>query len=183
MAMGPRDEAGNTSMPKLETFCSPKSVIDIALPKHEMCTEKRRVRFEKECKHISIPSALELTDEIITSLWYSDDEYRLFKRSLGFIVKMMEKDMKALENDEELCPRGLEAKTKMGNRNRRRMIEEGWDVVLYEQEQQGKQRKGPPNASRIARLYREATSTCSMEAFVRGKKDEKYVQNLKEDSA
>jgi len=176
--MQARGQERSINNPKVASFGSPNSVRNVI----QLGFEKngtRRVRFamkNRRLDNVIIPAELELTEEDITSLWYTNDEYQLFKRSQQFIVKMMEKNIKSLEDDDELCPRGLEAKTKMGYKRRKEAIEEGWDAVLVEQD------KKCTNPLRIANVYGKATAPCSIEAFLRGKRDEKYASMLNTNS-
>lgn len=172
---------------RLRSLCdslgSPRSVItNIPPPTFEKVG--KRVRFAKRksktAVNLTIQPSIELTEDDVASLWYTKDEYRLFKRSQFFIVKMMEQGIASLEEDEELCPRGLEAKTKKGTQRRRQAIEEGWDVVLGEQERQWREKN--PNAVKLSGLYHEVAGESSMEAFIRAKRDEQYVTRLKKDS-
>ncbi len=169
MRMGVREKESKGSMQLISVFFgSPQSVVTTKQP--ELETKGRRVRFaKKSTRYISPTIVLEEVD--VTSLWYTEDEYRLFKRALLFIVKLMDTQMKFLEEDEELCPRGLEAKTKVGFKKRKNAIEHAWDVVLAEHH----------SPSRTARLYHEAAASCTMEALLRAKRDEQYVGKLNMD--
>jgi hypothetical protein len=167
--MGVREKENKGSKPLISVFFgSPRSVISTKQPEFE--TKGKRVRFAKKSTlYISRSTALKEVD--VTSLWYTEDEYRLFQRAFLFIVKLMDTQMKFLEEDEELCPRGLEAKTKVGVRKRKDAIEYAWDVVLAEHH----------SPTRTARLYHEAAASCTMEAFLRAKRDEQYVGKLNTD--
>jgi hypothetical protein len=173
-----RGQERNINKSQGAAFGSPRSVCKVIQLGFEN-NGTRRVRFATKNRQLDIviiPAELELAEEEMTSLWYTDDEYRLFKRSQQFIVKMMGKNMNSLEDDDELCPRGLEAKTKMGYKQRKEAIEKGWDAVLIEQD------KKCPDPLRIAILYGTATAPCSVEALLRGKRDEKDVSKLNADS-
>lgn len=118
------------------------------------------------------PLRMELTEDDITTLWYTKAEYRLSKKSQLFIVKMMEKGLR-LEEDDELCPRGLEAKTRKGARGHQDNIDASREAVMWEQDKQW--RDGRHSAVALARVYAESAAQSKMAAFVTGKRDALYV--------
>lgn len=123
-----------------------------------------------------IPAAIELTEDDVDALWYTKEEFQLSRKSQMFIVKLMERGMSSLEDDEELCPRGLESRTRAGARRKTRTIEASWDAVLGEQEKQWDE--GRFSAWALARIHFEASAQSSMEAFLAAKRDAQYVENL-----
>eukprot|EP00934_Nitzschia_sp_Nitz4_P002115 Nitzschia sp. Nitz4//scaffold289_size23394//9758//10390//NITZ4_008477-RA/size23394-processed-gene-0.12-mRNA-1//-1//CDS//3329545822//2115//frame0 len=114
-----------------------------------------------------------LTEDEVSALWYSTDEYRLIKKSQYFALKLME-NKEPFPDDEDLCARGLESRTRNGSRLKRMNIESAWDAVLYEQEKQ--YNDGRYNTTLLAKIYREATAQCAMTAFLRAKSDSQFVQ-------
>jgi hypothetical protein len=122
-----------------------------------------------------------LCEEERVALWYSKEEYALMKRSSSFTVRLMmelQRDVRSFygEEDQELCSRGLESKTRGGARRRRQNIMSAIDAVLLEQERQWEM--GVFNdVYSLARVYREATAQCSMEAWLVAQKDAKAVDS------
>lgn len=116
-----------------------------------------------------------LSDEEVNALWYTPDEYRLIRNSQYFAIKMLENKECALEENDELCSRGLESRTKAGARRKRMNIAASWDAVLYEQEKQWDEGRYSPTA--LAKVYRDATAQCEMVAFLAGKRDAQFVQD------
>jgi hypothetical protein len=181
MAIAERDETSTMDKPLSVSFGSPKSVVSTVHPGFEKIGKSVRFAMtSKQFDNMSSPTSIELTENDIISLWYTEAEYGLFKRSHRFIVKLMETDLSSVEEDEELCPRGLEAKTTLGYRKKIQAIEDAWNAVMFEQDKQFRENSFSP--SRLARLYHEVAAPCSMEAFIRGKQDEKYVAKLAKDS-
>ena len=144
------------------------------------CTRENRksVSFAaKESLVRKIPASFELTEDDVETLWYTKEEFQLSRKSQMFIVKLMERGMSSLDEDEELCPRGLESRTRAGARRKNEAIEASWDAVLGEQEKQWEE--GRFNAWALARIHFEASALSSMEAFLAAKRDTQYVENLK----
>jgi hypothetical protein len=134
----------------------------------------RRVTFENKADVVrNIPSIDELPEEDIDSLWYSENEYLLIHKSCVFIVKMMESKRIMQADDDELCTRGLEFKTKAAAKSRRRQVEISIDSVLLEQERQWDEQYDDPK--NIAEVYRQATAQSSIAAHLSGQKDAKIV--------
>jgi len=139
---------------------------------------RKRVSFQQDEKLIQeIASRVELTEEDLDALWYTKDEYELSKKSQLFIIKLMDRGMGSLENDDELCPRGLEGRTRAGARRKRKSIEAAWDAVLGEQEKQWDE--GRFNSFTLARVYLESAAQSAMAAFLAAKRDEEFVHGNK----
>jgi len=139
---------------------------------------RKNVSFaDKETLVRIIPATIELTEDDVDALWYTKEEFQLSRKSQMFIVKLMERGMSSLEDDEELCPRGLESRTRLGARRKNETIEASWDAVLGEQEKQWQE--GKFSAWSLARIYFEASAQSSMEAFLAAKRDAQFVENLK----
>jgi len=162
-----------------DTYCaSPRSTI-YTFGSTTTCTKEKRksVSFESKEKLVRvIPASIELTEEDIDALWYTKEEFNLSKKSQLFIIKMMERGMSALEDDDELCPRGLEGRTRTGSRRKNKIIETAWDVVLGEQERQWEE--GRFSTWALARIYFEYAAESAMDAFLAGKRDAQYVKNM-----
>lgn len=171
------DATGNGERITLEScYASPRSTIH-AFGSSCKRERRRKVSFEPGDKlYRVIPTSVELTEEDVAALWYTKEEFNLSKKSQMFIVKMMDRGMTALEDDEELCSRGLEGRTRAGTRRKSKIIEAAWDAVFSEQEKQW--RDGRFSAWTLARIYFESSAASSMDAFLAGKRDAQYVQNM-----
>ncbi len=124
----------------------------------------------------SSPS-LSLSDDEISLLWYTREEYSLIQKSVSFTVKLMErKDVTIDDDDTELCYRGLESQTRRGSRRKRQNVEVAVDTVLMEQEHQWE--TNVTDHATLARLYRNACAQCSMEAWLVAQKDAKAASPL-----
>lgn len=121
-----------------------------------------------------------LCEEERASLWYTREEYALMRRSSSFTVRLlMELQQRGTEfligDDEEMCIRGLEGKTRTGARRRRHAIVSAIDAVLVEQERQWDIGL-LSDVYGLARVYREASAQCAMEAWLTAQEDAKAVQ-------
>ena len=133
-------------------------------------TRSHRVRFSSDVDEF--PSRIHISDDDISDLWFTKQEYQLMQRSRVFIVRMMASKQVALD-DADMCARGLENMTKAGGRRRRENIQTSIDAVLDEQEHQWQQ--GQVNLGALARVYTQATRHCAMAAYIAGQRDAKEV--------
>ena len=113
------------------------------------------------------------------SLWYTGNEYKLIKSSFFFTVKMME-SKHVLLDDNEMCTRGLESRTRAGTQRKRQHVQTSVDVVLYEQERQWEKNCYSP--TRLAKVYRDISAQSSMSAFLAAQKDAKVVHGERHNS-
>ncbi len=157
---------------------SPRSTIHAFGPASNKA-KGRKVSFEASDKLVQVfpASSMKLNEEDVAELWYTKEEFNLSRKSQMFIVKLMERGMSSLDDDEELCPRGLEARTRAGTRRKNNIIEAGWDAVLGEQEKQWQD--GRFSAWSLARTYFESAAASSMDAYLMAKRDAQYVQNMR----
>jgi hypothetical protein len=118
-------------------------------------------------------SSVELTEKEVEALWFSKAEFRLMQKSYAFIVRLIEYNQ-GLEDD-EMCSRGLETKTRLGMRRRKQQIEVAVDAVLFEQEKQWKE--NIYSTRRLAEVYRPYTAQCSMTAYLVAQKDAQETKN------
>lgn len=154
---------------------SPRStlkMIEARVPGKKHC---RSVRFENDdCLVVMSPQPVTLSQKEISSLWYSQDEYRLIKSSQFFTVQKMESDELVLNNnDEDICTRGLESRTVRGRTRRQRNINCGWDCVLAEQDKQYE--TGLYSTTALAKAYRDVSAKCSMAAYLVAMRDKEYA--------
>jgi hypothetical protein len=160
----------------MQVEASPRSTIDAFSTKTQNESAKQVSFASEDMLEQEIPptgSRMELTEEDVATLWYTKDEYRLSKKSQLFIVKMMERGLSSLEDDDELCPRGLEERTRKGARSKQQNIDASRDAVMWEQEHQWE--GGRHNSWALSRVYSESAAQCTMAAFLIGKRDAQYV--------
>jgi hypothetical protein len=137
------------------------------------------VRFAEETTE-SIAFSRPLCEEERISLWYTKEEYALMNHSSSFTVRlMMGSHCKAgsidVADDEEICTRGLECRTRTGARKRRRNIFTAIDAVILEQERQ-RDIASFNDIYAIARVYRDASAQCSLDSWLVAQKDAKAVE-------
>jgi hypothetical protein len=143
------------------------------------CPTRLRVRFAVETKltRESENFKTQLSEEDTTSLWYTREEYALMKRSSSFIVRqfMVRRNGVSVNDDDgdddELCIRGLEGKTRCGVSRRRKNIEQAIDAVLVEQQRQKEIFSTCGDIYALSRIYRDSTAQCCIEAWVAAQKD------------
>ncbi|KAG7359804.1 hypothetical protein IV203_034902 [Nitzschia inconspicua] len=145
-----------------------------------------QVRFAPDCALTQVHTDYSrlLYEEEQASFWYTKQEYALMKRSSSFTIRLMTElqqrgasPSKYLEQeDEEMCTRGLEAKTRSGARRRRQNIVTAIDAVLMEQERQ-RQVGSINDIYNLAHIYKDATASCSMDAWLAAQKDAKAVED------
>lgn len=123
--------------------------------------------------------AVRLSDDEIVSLWYTEEEYCLMKKSISFTVKLMERNQTSMYDDDEVCPRGLEGHTRNGSIRKSQNVEGAVDSVLIEQERQWETNVVDDVA--LARLYRSVCAQCTMEAWLVAQKDAKAARPVEDD--
>eukprot|EP00529_Nitzschia_sp_RCC80_P032559 CAMPEP_0113485732 /NCGR_PEP_ID=MMETSP0014_2-20120614/24636_1 /TAXON_ID=2857 /ORGANISM="Nitzschia sp." /LENGTH=232 /DNA_ID=CAMNT_0000379389 /DNA_START=245 /DNA_END=943 /DNA_ORIENTATION=- /assembly_acc=CAM_ASM_000159 len=119
----------------------------------------------------------DLTKEERNVIWYQQEEYAEIKQSFVVIVrKMMRSPNQQIEDTDEICCRGLEARTKVGSRARSRVrCKAIWSVL---DEQSIQLDEGVHDEDFIADVYRELTSSSSLEALNKGLKDQSVMLDL-----
>lgn len=115
-----------------------------------------------------VPSRSEYTRDEVRRLWYVDQEYKTIKNDIMVTLKQMMKTFPASEN-EQMCYRGLEFRTKEGALLKTLRRENAYDAVLGEQARQYLLELNEP--SLIATMYSRATSESCQEAILRAQKD------------
>jgi hypothetical protein len=140
------------------------------------------VRFAPESMLIreNIDFSWPLCEEELKSLWYTKEEYALMKRSTSFTVRLMmglQRQAGSIDeaDDEEICTRGLESRTRTEARKRRHNIFCAIDAVMLEQERQ-RDMSSFSDIYTLARVYRDASAQCSLEAWLVAQKDAKAVE-------
>jgi hypothetical protein len=121
-----------------------------------------------------------LCEEEMTSLWYTKEEYALMKRSSSFTVRLMmglqcEEGSIDGADDEEICTRGLESRTRRGAKTRRQNVFSAIDAVILEQERQ-RDMSSFNDIYTLARVYRDASASCSLDAWLVAQNDANAVE-------
>jgi hypothetical protein len=161
----------------LSTACiSPTSSLNSVETPHCLKIRSRSVRFASDADlTMKLPPGADISEDERSALWYTKEEYRLMKRSYSFIVRLME-SKQGLDED-EMCFRGLETKTRSGARRRRQNIESSMDAVIWEQERQWEENSF--STIRLAKAYRHDSAQCSMAAYLVGQKDAQFIHGKK----
>eukprot|EP00529_Nitzschia_sp_RCC80_P032523 CAMPEP_0113454514 /NCGR_PEP_ID=MMETSP0014_2-20120614/7900_1 /TAXON_ID=2857 /ORGANISM="Nitzschia sp." /LENGTH=235 /DNA_ID=CAMNT_0000345917 /DNA_START=269 /DNA_END=976 /DNA_ORIENTATION=+ /assembly_acc=CAM_ASM_000159 len=119
----------------------------------------------------------DLSNEERNVIWYRQEEYAEIKQSFVVVVrKMMRSPNQQIEETDEICCRGLEARTKVGSRARSRVrCKAIWSVL---DEQSIQLDEGVHDEDFIADVYSELTSSSSLEALNKGLKDQSNMLDL-----
>jgi hypothetical protein len=137
----------------------------------------RCVSFARDVKEVGeVPSRSELSELEFRSTWYTKEDFKAMKRAFIPTLKKMAKNI-PLSDDEE--PRGLEHSTPRGSRSRTDNRYQAMDTVLDEQERQWEQDRKDPLY--LAKLYRQSSAHCQMNAYLVAQKDAEYVQQILDD--
>jgi hypothetical protein len=140
---------------------------------------RKRISFADKAEEVGeVPSRSELSEHEFRNLWYTKEDFKSFKTTFLPTLKKMTKNL-PLSEDEE--PRGLERSTPRGSRSRTDNRYQAMDAVLDEQERQWEQDRKDPLY--LAKLYRQSSAHCQMNAYVVAQKDAEYVEQLWEQDA
>jgi hypothetical protein len=133
------------------------------------------VSLQKDAQVVGhVPTRREMSQEDISSIWYSKDDFKEMKRQYTLIVKKLAKQLPLEEGEES---RGLEFKTPRGCKSRQMNRYQAMDAVLDEQERQWELERR--DVDYIAQIYRQSTAHCQMNAYLLAKKDAEFVEQEK----
>jgi hypothetical protein len=122
---------------------------------------------KNEVRHIEHVD--DLSDEEVSTRWYTADDYLLFRSSDKFIIRCM---LLGTASACDWCARGLEYRTPDGLMQRRKITYECVDAVLAEQKRQIK--SGQADLDRIAAIYSYVGSGSKIQAIKRGESDSNW---------
>jgi hypothetical protein len=135
---------------------------------------RRLVSFARDVQVVGeIPSRSDLSVEQFRDVWYTKDDFKTMKTAFVPTLKKMAKSLPLAEDEE---PRGLEHKTPRGSKSRTDNRYQAMDLVLDEQERQWSQDRKDPEY--MAKLYRQSSAHCQMNAYLVAQKDAEQVQQL-----
>jgi hypothetical protein len=134
---------------------------------------RRTVSFEPPSENTiyEVPHINDYSSELISSIWYSDTDYRRIETSCAKIIRKMNSDEPMEKMKKKYCTRGLEnfidARIVLASRtNRKRAIY----AVLDEQELQWRDNVLEP--AEIADIYAEHCLDCKIDAITTARRDE-----------
>jgi len=155
--------------------CSPVSLSE----EGTNTKQRKNIRKIRFCESVHcllvVPSRKDYTRDDISRIWYVDQEYKAIKNEIQLTLKQMMKKFPAAEND-HICYRGLEFRTKEGALLKTLRRENAYDAVLGEQSRQFDLEFNDPNS--ISIMYKRSTEESCHEAFVRAQKDAKQCSML-----
>jgi hypothetical protein len=160
-----------------KTIPNDETTLDDNALKNPTTTKSKRVRFLETTavQVIKTIHILDLTDDELSSSFYSATQMRDFQRERRDLARMLDQGISA----EEIflttgCEvRGIESATYNGNRHRHGHISEGIHCVMTEQELQNEDCNW--NSDFIAHIYRRNCEESLREAHERGLKDEEEI--------
>lgn len=144
-----------------------------------MVSKQKRVSFRNT---VSARRALHLndfTEDEYEQAYFSQEDLQRFKDDVLRTVKLMEQDTRLTDDSNcDFCTRGVEYRTKDGNRNRLVNKVAAREAVLTVQESQWD--SGVRDHEAIAIAYRRVSARCAQEARLRALKDQQdsLLQNF-----
>lgn len=133
---------------------------------------RRRVSFESLVKLCNIKIRINYTKKEFKRTWYNSEEERQMKVQAITDTNLMESGVL-----DESSARGLEGRTKEGNRQKRTMRMDAYDAVFKEVEFQVKTKEFF-NEELIADAYLACSEACAMMAHKKAKEDEFEAMNI-----
>ena len=111
--------------------------------------------------------------------YVKEDYERIRKENEETLKFMMTKSSRSSDEDEdEYCPRGLEARTVLGSKKRKSNKSRGLKVVLEEQRRQISEKGYVYNMDIIAEAYSGYSKSCHYQASKVGKQDEGAAKQI-----
>lgn len=148
------------------------SPTDVFLTQQE---RGKRVCFNECTSFREILPLSELTDEDISTVWYSEEEYAEIKTHVTETITRVA-DGDSVEEDEGYCMRGLEGRTKFGARRRKNNKTKALGAVWSTQVALWKQRIDDPSI--IAAAYKPHSTNAKYPAIAVAHNDEIFVKEL-----
>lgn len=116
----------------------------------------------------------ELTDEDISTVWYSEEEYAEIKKHVAETIKKAAEG-NCLDDDDDFCMRGLEGRTKFGARRRKNNKAKALDAVWSTQIAMWKQKLDDPSI--IAAAYKPHSTNAKYPAIAVAHNDATFVKD------
>eukprot|EP00934_Nitzschia_sp_Nitz4_P000081 Nitzschia sp. Nitz4//scaffold5_size260463//3576//4355//NITZ4_000933-RA/size260463-processed-gene-0.283-mRNA-1//1//CDS//3329555193//81//frame0 len=130
----------------------------------------RQLQFDPSVRVFEVKHVADMNDDEISSQWLTDFDYQRIRADLKYTIHMMACGGEGIEEHVPgICVRGLECKTKLGNKQKRAYRSKALNAVLGDHEQH---RDIKHSDEEIAERYRYATAACLRGARERGLRDE-----------
>lgn len=133
------------------------------LPLHEQ--PRKSVSFAPMVSTLGIIHINDYSSEEVSSTWYSRDELRAIKSEAKCVANSSD------PSTDDICLRGLEARTAAGARRKRQNRIEARSAVFFEQDAQEEDGYSDPDA--IADAYFECSERCQAEAQMIAVRDQR----------
>ena len=134
----------------------------------EKTKNARKVRFYESVQCLLVvPTRNDYTRDEMRHLWYVDQEYKAIKNEILMTLKHMAKK----SENEHICYRGLEFRSKEGALRKTLRRENAYDAVLGEQARQFDLELNDPTL--ISIMYKRASEESCRDAFLRAQSDAK----------
>jgi hypothetical protein len=148
----------------------PSTEAEERRPRQEISRDTR-VRFCPRVRIQTVTNRKDLPKKQKLQVWYNRAEFKGIRRECFSTIKLMADGEELIDEDEELCIRGLEYKTGTAYKTRQRNKLEIRKVVFEEQSFQIG--KGTKDAEWIAKLSTNQSRSCVEAAIETARKDER----------
>jgi len=163
----PTPSTENKESQEVPSQTAPKSADKSTSSDTERTT---KVSFFPRVRIQRVKNRADLSDRHKARVWYTRDEFTAIRQDCFDTLDIMSDNEDFLDEENQLCSRGLEYKTRRAYKVRQRSKLEIRKVVL--EEQQFQQETGMSDPDWIARLSRDHSRGCVRGALLAAKKDE-----------
>ena len=127
----------------------------------------------------------DMSDDLISLVWYTRDEYSAIRRQNAQTIKLMSKRGSALvPSDTIYCTRGLENRIRLGSQRKNELRIITLIAILGEQERlQENSITGDVASQALANVYSNISIEAQSAAFLRGLKDEQDAEDYLRNSS
>jgi hypothetical protein len=136
----------------------------------------RSMSFSSKIEVVPVPHANDLSEEEFAATWLNEDDYKQIKQTYKATARMMMRGEVFPEDDEHMCSRGLESKTKSAGHPRHHQKNRVSMSLLKAQDFQ--RREGLYDPLYLAELYAEYSRSDCLLAEARGILDEEAVRQI-----
>jgi hypothetical protein len=137
---------------------------------------QRSVSFSSNIEVVTAPHVNGLSDEDFAATWWTEDDYKQIKQTYKATARMMMRGEVFPEDDEHMCSRGLESKTKSGG-NRRHHRKDRVSISLLKA-QDFQRREGLHDPLYLAELYAAYSRPGCLLAEAQGILDQEAVRQI-----
>lgn len=139
---------------------------------------RRLVRFVPLVRVFKVEHRNQMSEEDCRSIWYRRNEVEAIKLNMRITVQKLDAGM-AMEENDEFCIRGLEFRTREGQRKKDLRRKGSIAAVLNEQHLQNRDEAGRSlDDMLLAEVYHRKTHVCQQAAHDAALRDELFVKSV-----